>query len=136
MGLEHFVIFTFHSLYFQSHHTEAALQRCSWEKVLLCNFIEITLWHGCSPVNLLRIFRTPFYKNTSGWLLLTIFLLCKFHGFPYISMEWSKCILSTISTILESFIKTMFVSVIIIDFEKEWSEGWIKCTLIWAESGT
>ena len=26
--------------------------------------------HGCSPVNLLHIFRTRFYKNTSGWLLL------------------------------------------------------------------
>ena len=24
------------------------------------NFIEITLQHGCSPVNLLHIFRTPF----------------------------------------------------------------------------
>ena len=34
------------------------------------NFIEITLRHGCSPVNLLHIFRTPFPKNTSGWLLL------------------------------------------------------------------
>ena len=31
---------------------------------------EITLWHGCSPVNLLHIFRTPFSKNTSGRLLL------------------------------------------------------------------
>ena len=30
---------------------------------LLCNFIEITLRHGCSPVNLLHIFRKPFYKN-------------------------------------------------------------------------
>ena len=39
---------------------------------LLCNFIEITLWHGCSPVNLLHIFRTPFLKSTSGWLLLNI----------------------------------------------------------------
>ena len=38
---------------------------------LLCNFIEITFRHGCSPVNLLHIFRTPFLKNTSGWLLLT-----------------------------------------------------------------
>ena len=38
---------------------------------LLCNFIEITLRHGCSPVNLLHIFRTPFSKNTSGCLLLT-----------------------------------------------------------------
>ena len=37
---------------------------------LLCNFIEITLRHWCSPINLLHIFRTPFPKNTSGWLLL------------------------------------------------------------------
>ena len=37
---------------------------------LHCNFIEITLRHVCSPVNLLYIFRTPFLKNTSGWLLL------------------------------------------------------------------
>ena len=36
------------------------------------NFIEITLRHGCSPVNLLHIFKTPFLKNTSGWLLLSI----------------------------------------------------------------
>ena len=37
---------------------------------LQSNFIEITLRHGCSPVNMLHIFRTPFSKNTSGWLLL------------------------------------------------------------------
>ena len=37
---------------------------------LLCNFIEITLRHGCSPVNLLYIFRTPLPKKTSGGLLL------------------------------------------------------------------
>ena len=70
--------------------TEAAVQRCSWEKVfwkyaskftrerpcrsvtsikLLCNFIEILLQHRCSPVNLLHFSRTP-PKNTSGWLLL------------------------------------------------------------------
>ena len=30
---------------------------------LLCNII---LWHVCSPVNLLHIFRTSFCKNTSG----------------------------------------------------------------------
>ena len=36
---------------------------------LLCNFIEIALWHECS-VNLLHIFRRPFPKNISGWLLL------------------------------------------------------------------
>ena len=33
------------------------------------NFIEIAFRHGCSPVNLLHIFRTPFPRNTSGWLL-------------------------------------------------------------------
>ena len=39
---------------------------------LLCNFIEITLRHGCSPVNLLYIFRTPFLKIASGRLLLKV----------------------------------------------------------------
>ena len=37
---------------------------------LLYNFIEIILRHMCTHVNLLHIFRTPFYKNTCGWLLL------------------------------------------------------------------
>ena len=32
---------------------------------------EITFRHGCSPLNLLRIFRIPFSKNTSGRLLLS-----------------------------------------------------------------
>ena len=47
------------------------MPKCDFNKfVLLCNFIEITLWLGCSPVNLLHIFGTPLSKNTSGWLLL------------------------------------------------------------------
>ena len=37
---------------------------------LQSNFTEIWLWHGCSHVNLLHIFRTPFSKKTSVWLLL------------------------------------------------------------------
>ena len=37
-----------------------------------CDFIKITLRRGCSSVNLLHIFRTPFTKNTSGCLLLSI----------------------------------------------------------------
>ena len=41
---------------------------------LLCNFIEITLQHGCSPVNLLDIFlRAAFLKNNSRRLLLSLF---------------------------------------------------------------
>ena len=39
---------------------------------LLSKFIEITLRHGCSPVNLVHIFRKPFRKNTSGGLLLKL----------------------------------------------------------------
>ena len=35
---------------------------------LRSNFIKIALPHGCFPVNLLHIFRTPFPKNISGWL--------------------------------------------------------------------
>ena len=37
---------------------------------LLCNFIEITLQHGCSHVNLLHIFSTTLPKITYGGLLL------------------------------------------------------------------
>ena len=39
---------------------------------VLCNFIEIALRHGCSLINLLHVFRTPFPKNTSGELLLNL----------------------------------------------------------------
>ena len=39
------------------------------------NFIKVTLRHGCSPVNLLHIFRTPFLKNTSEGLFLNITLI-------------------------------------------------------------
>ena len=46
---------------------------------LLRNFIKIILGHGYSPVNLLQILRTPFTKNTSGWLLLEVCFL-KFKG--------------------------------------------------------
>ena len=46
-------------------------KRCS--ENMQSNFIEITVRHGCSPVNLLHIFRTPFSKNTSRWLLLNIY---------------------------------------------------------------
>ena len=39
---------------------------------LQSNFIEILFRHGCSPVNSLHIFRTPFLKNTSRRLLLMV----------------------------------------------------------------
>ena len=60
---------------------------------LLCNFIEVTLRHGCSNVNLLHIFRISFIKNTSGWLLLSIrvfmsFIILKFN----VSMYRTYCL--------------------------------------------
>ena len=41
---------------------------------MFSNFIEITLWHRCSPVTLLHIFRTPFYKNTDGCFCVLFFV--------------------------------------------------------------
>ena len=50
-----------------------------WEHPWRSNFIKIALWHGCSPVNLLLyIFKTSFYENTSGGLLLL--LTCNARG--------------------------------------------------------
>ena len=46
---------------------------------LQSNIIQITLRHGCSPVNLVHIFRTPFLRNTQGWLLLyLVSVVCYF----------------------------------------------------------
>ena len=74
----------------------------------LWNFIEITLWHGCSPVNLLHIFRIPFYKNTSRGLLLT------FH------YSLSKC---------NAFLNLLTAN------PTKWSNGrrivWVCLTILW-----
>ena len=50
-----------------------AMPKCYFRSC--CNFVEIALRHGRSPVNLLYIFRTPFLKNTSGRLLLNLISL-------------------------------------------------------------
>ena len=53
-------------------HHQCKLQINSFHSITFqSNFFEITLWYGCSHVNLLHIFRTPFPKNTAGWLLLS-----------------------------------------------------------------
>ena len=43
----------------------------------LSKFIEISLQHGCFPINLLHVLRTPFSKNTSGGLFQLSWM---FHG--------------------------------------------------------
>ena len=44
---------------------------------LLCNFIEIALRYGCSPVSLLHIFRKPFSRKPLGgcFCILTVLSL-------------------------------------------------------------
>ena len=82
--------------------TEAALQRCSWEKVFWkCTanlpqnthakvwFEDSCLRYGCSPVNLLHIFRTPFPKNITGGLLLIISSSQKFLNQWFFPNWWS-----------------------------------------------
>ena len=47
-----------------SKRTGEHLSRSVISIKLLCNFIEIAFRHGCSPVNLLHIFGTPFPRIT------------------------------------------------------------------------
>ena len=49
------------------------MPKCDLNEVaLLCNFILLILRHRRSLVNELHIFRIPFPKSFSGWLLLFI----------------------------------------------------------------
>ena len=52
--------------------------------LLQSNFIEIALRQGCSPVNLLHIFRTPFPRNTSEGLLLHSHESFNIKGFQFL----------------------------------------------------
>ena len=52
----------------QQIHMRTPTAKCDSIK-LLCDFFKIALWHRCSPVNLLHIFRTSSYRNTSAGLL-------------------------------------------------------------------
>ena len=80
---------------------------------LLCNFIEITLRHGCFPVNFLYISRTLFSKNTSGWLLLVI---------NKITYRTTK------TTLLEKW--WFFTNLLIYDFKNIKRYNWNKTYLV------
>ena len=58
----------------QQIYRRTPMPKCDFNK------IEITLPHGCSSVNLLYIFRTPFLKNTSEGLLLECKQNLNLHG--------------------------------------------------------
>ena len=60
------------------------------------NFIKITFRHGCSSVILPHVFKTPFPKNTSRWLLLyqasiSRLNLCKVFQSNYILTYRTQC---------------------------------------------
>ena len=67
------------SVNIQQIHRRTPMPKCDFNKV--ANFVEITPRHGCSPLNLLYIFRTPFPKNTPGRLLLKYETKCNFMMF-------------------------------------------------------
>ena len=54
----------------QQFYKRTPIPKCDSNKVAL-HFIEVTLCHGCSPVNLLNIFRTLFPKYSSGGCFFT-----------------------------------------------------------------
>ena len=71
----------------------------------LCKFIAIALWHWCSPVNLLHIFRTPFLKNTSGRLFLETFVTY------FIWKYWMPvCTFRTFSSLSSSLFYSLLLS--------------------------
>ena len=59
---------------------------------LQSNFIEITLWYGFSPVDLLHIFTALFYKNTYEELflnMLTLILIVPLKAYQFLSTIYS-----------------------------------------------
>ena len=64
------VLWKSHSENMQQSYRRTPMSKCDFNKVVLQIAIEAAFRHGCSPVNLLHIFRTLFTKNTSGWMLL------------------------------------------------------------------
>ena len=54
----------------QPIYRRSPMPKCDLNKVAYCSLTEIALRHGCSPINLLHMFRAPFYKNTYRGLLL------------------------------------------------------------------
>ena len=73
-----------------SKFTEEHSCRSAISMKMQSSFIEIALRHGCSSVNLLHIFKTPFPKNTSGWLLLTRTSLSCMYIFVLVTWRYVK----------------------------------------------
>ena len=84
---------------------------------LLCNFTEIILRHGCSPVNLLHIFRKSF-PTYGGLLLASTFLID-------ITSIFDGCFYSKVNYKLFEFTHWGFKWILTEEFK-----FWIKSTVI------
>ena len=50
------------SEHIRQSYKRTPMPTCNFNKV--ASQVEIAIWHGCSPINLIHIFRTSFSKNT------------------------------------------------------------------------
>ena len=76
----------------QEIYRRPPMPRCNFS-LSCCNFIEIALKHGCSPVNLLHIFRTPL----GGCFYITqIAHHSTFHFLRSAHFKYPKCLLKNI----------------------------------------
>ena len=95
-----------------------------------CNFIEITLQHGCSLVNLLNIFRIPFPKNASGELLLRIVPTKKKFTIPKLKLlrnfVLSNCILSHCNVVHNALSEGIVVANFFCWSDSSTALAWIK----------
>ena len=79
---------------------------------LQSNVIEIALRHGFSPVDLLHIFRTPFPRDTSGWLLLKDTVSVKITSMRY--LKWTRIMLPAVVEEFELVFSYFFLYTIIL----------------------
>ena len=79
---------------------------------LQSNVIEIALRHGFSPVDLLHIFRTPFPRDTSGWLLLKDTVSVKITSMHY--LKWTRIMLPAVFEEFELVFLYFFLYTIIL----------------------
>ena len=93
----------------RSENMQLIFRRIPISIKLPCNFIEITLRHGCSSVILLHIFRTPFLKNTSGRLFLDIVKQCIPENNLFIHLDFASALSHYIATMI-SILPCYFIS--------------------------
>ena len=115
------------------------------------NFIEITLRHECSPVNLLHVFRTPCVKNTSGRLLLIILRIMLRLKLSNLVRAWVRLISHSPLRLRISFVKgdlffsdnllygvrlflTQNLIKTVLCCSCDWSLFWIVCSEQWNQN--